>query len=211
MATVSFAKEDDLIELRGDFGERSERLDVTHETVLRGDTRGVSTSEKFWDCWYWFWRSLTRLRCSCRKGWKQTCFRERYALAWSIVVVDLISIILYAAAAGTIEWSVVVAQPDRSEYEQTRITLGLFSASNYSDAGLSDIRRYEVYPIGTSVCRFICTLFQYSLFWIGIVRNYIIVACSSIIFFHNSSGYIVPDSVSNFHTRRHRALAPRII
>jgi hypothetical protein len=147
MATVSFAREDDLIELRGDFGDRSERLDVTHETVVRGDTPGVTTSEKFWDYWYWFWRSLTRLRCSCKRGCKQSCFRERYALAWAIVVIDLISIVLYAAAAGTIEWSVVEARPDHGGFERARITLGLFRASNDTDSGLSKVRRYEEYSI----------------------------------------------------------------
>ena len=152
MATVSFAREDDLIELRGDFGDRSERLDVTHETVVRGDTPGVTTSEKFWDYWYWFWRSLTRLRCSCKRGCKQSCFRERYALAWAIVVIDLISIVLYAAAAGTIEWSVVEARPDHGGFERARITLGLFRASNDTDSGLSKVRRYEEYSIGVCVC-----------------------------------------------------------
>lgn len=166
MPVVSYAAGDegngdgDVVQLVNEFEETTGKVEVTHETVERDDTRPVPLSERFWDSWYWFWRKLVRVRCSCKKGCQQGCFRERYALAWGIVCLNVVSIILYCVAAATLEWSVVHAFPEFDEshvnsvtdnrFEQTVVTLGLFRTFNYSDAGYTIIRRDFYNDIGKS-------------------------------------------------------------
>lgn len=150
--------EEDIVQLVNEFEETTGKVEVTHQTVERDDTRPVPLSERFWDSWYWFWRKLIRVRCSCKKGCQQCCFRERYALAWGIVCFNVVSVILYCIAAATVNWSVVYAFPEFDEshvnpvtdnrFEHTTVTLGLFRTFNHSDAGYSIIRREAYNDIG---------------------------------------------------------------
>lgn len=150
--------EEDIVQLVNEFEETTGKVEVTHQTVERDDTRPVPLSERFWDSWYWFWRKLIRVRCSCKKGCQQCCFRERYALAWGIVCFNVVSVILYCIAAATLNWSVVYAHPEFDErhvnpvtdnrFEHTTVTLGLFRTFNHSDAGFSIIRREAYNDIG---------------------------------------------------------------